>query len=81
MSVALNSLMVEFDSPRQRGLAKPENTANLVAFVDGPNAAYLSGENINVDGRLRHIGSEQLPAAGDNGNVANRSGGGMRVGA
>jgi hypothetical protein len=28
--------------------------------VVGPDAAYITGENINVDGGLRHIGSETM---------------------
>jgi NAD(P)-dependent dehydrogenase (short-subunit alcohol dehydrogenase family) len=59
-------------------LGRPEDTANLVAFVVGPDASYLTGENINVDGGLRHIGSEQLLATGGKDYSANKPGGGMR---
>jgi glucose 1-dehydrogenase len=63
--------------PLQR-LGSPEDTANVVAFVCGPNAAYLTGENINVDGGLRHLGSEQMLATGGDKYTANKPGGGLR---
>jgi glucose 1-dehydrogenase len=43
-----------------RRVGQPEDVAAVVAFVIGPGAAYLTGENINVDGGLRHIGTESL---------------------
>lgn len=43
-----------------RRVATPEEIAAVVAFVVGPDAAYLTGENINVDGGLRHIGTENM---------------------
>jgi NAD(P)-dependent dehydrogenase (short-subunit alcohol dehydrogenase family) len=43
-----------------RRVATPEEIAAVVAFVIGPDAAYLTGENINVDGGLRHIGTESM---------------------
>jgi glucose 1-dehydrogenase len=43
-----------------RRVATSEEIAAVVAFVVGPDAAYLTGENINVDGGLRHIGSEAM---------------------
>jgi glucose 1-dehydrogenase len=43
-----------------RRIGFPEDVASVVAFVIGPEAAYLTGENINVDGGLRHIGTESL---------------------
>jgi len=43
-----------------RRIGYPEDVAGVVAFVLGPDAAYLTGENINVDGGLRHIGTESL---------------------
>lgn len=43
-----------------RRVATPEEIAAVVAFVVGPDAAYVTGENINVDGGLRHIGSEAM---------------------
>jgi glucose 1-dehydrogenase len=43
-----------------RRVASAEEVAAVVAFVVGPDAAYLTGENINVDGGLRHIGSEAM---------------------
>lgn len=39
-----------------RRVGNPEDIAAVVAFVLGPSAAYLTGENINVDGGMRHIG-------------------------
>jgi glucose 1-dehydrogenase len=43
-----------------RRVATPEEIAAVVAFVVGPDAAYLTGENINVDGGLRHTGTEAM---------------------
>jgi glucose 1-dehydrogenase len=43
-----------------RRVATPEEIAAVVAFVVGPDAAYVTGENIKVDGGLRHIGSEAM---------------------
>lgn len=43
-----------------RRVATPEDVAAVVAFVTGPGAAYITGENINVDGGLRHIGTEAM---------------------
>ncbi len=43
-----------------RRVATPDEIAAVVAFVIGPDAAYLTGENINVDGGLRHIGTENM---------------------
>lgn len=63
--------------PLQR-IGYPEDVAGAVAFVVGPDAAYVTGENINVDGGLRHIGSEQLLNEGPGGWSAEKSGGGMR---
>jgi glucose 1-dehydrogenase len=45
--------------PLQR-IGVPDDVAGVVAFVIGPDAAYLTGENINVDGGLRHIGTDAL---------------------
>jgi NAD(P)-dependent dehydrogenase (short-subunit alcohol dehydrogenase family) len=43
-------------------IGTPEDVAAVVAFVIGPDAAYLTGENINVDGALRHLGTEKVLA-------------------
>jgi glucose 1-dehydrogenase len=43
-----------------RRIGNPEDIAAVVAFVIGPDAGYITGENINVDGGLRHIGTESL---------------------
>lgn len=43
-----------------RRVGTPEDIANVVAFVVGPKAAYLTGENIKVDGGLQHIGPENM---------------------
>lgn len=43
-----------------RRVATPEDIAAVVAFVVGPDAAYITGENINVDGGLRHLGTEAM---------------------
>lgn len=43
-----------------RRVASPDEIAAVVSFVVGPDAAYITGENINVDGGLRHIGTESM---------------------
>lgn len=58
----------------------PEDIAAVVSFVIGPDAGYVTGENINVDGALRHLGSEAVLGAGDGGWSAEAPGGGMRPG-
>lgn len=63
--------------PLQR-VGYPEDVAGAVSFVVGPDAAYLTGENINVDGGLRHIGTEQMLNDGPGGWSAQKDGGGMR---
>jgi glucose 1-dehydrogenase len=65
--------------PLQR-LGFPDDIANVVAFVCSPQAGYLTGENINVDGGLRHTGSEAILASGDGNYSAQKPGGGMRPG-
>lgn len=59
-------------------VGNPDDIAGAVAYVIGPDAAYLTGENINVDGGLRHLGSESVLSAGDGGWSAEADGGGMR---
>lgn len=63
--------------PLQR-VGDPEDVAAAVSFVIGPDAAYITGENINVDGGLRHIGTEQMLNEGAGGWSAEAAGGGMR---
>ena len=58
----------------------PEDVASVVSFIIGPDAAYITGENINVDGALRHLGSENVLASGEGGWSAEAPGGGMRPG-
>lgn len=60
-------------------VGSPEDVAAAVAFVLGPDAAYITGENINVDGALRHLGSEGVLGA-TGGWSAESEGGGMRPG-
>jgi NAD(P)-dependent dehydrogenase (short-subunit alcohol dehydrogenase family) len=43
-----------------RRIATPDEIAAVVAFVVGPDGSYLTGENINVDGGQRHIGTEGM---------------------
>ena len=43
-----------------RRVASPEDVAAAVAFVTGSDAGYITGENINVDGGLRHNGTEAM---------------------
>lgn len=64
--------------PLQR-VGYPEDVAGAVSFVVGPDASYLTGENINLDGGLRHIGTEQMLNEGPGGWSAEQSGGGMRA--
>jgi NAD(P)-dependent dehydrogenase (short-subunit alcohol dehydrogenase family) len=47
-----------------KSVGTPEDIANAVAFLVGPDATYITGENINVDGGLRLIGSEQVLSEG-----------------
>ena len=49
-----------------RRIGNPEDIAAVVAFVIGPDAGYITGENINVDGGLRHVGTERLLNEGSN---------------
>jgi NAD(P)-dependent dehydrogenase (short-subunit alcohol dehydrogenase family) len=63
--------------PLQR-VGNPEDVAAVVSFVIGPDAAYLTGENINVDGGLRHTGAERLLNDGPGGWSAQERAGGMR---
>jgi NAD(P)-dependent dehydrogenase (short-subunit alcohol dehydrogenase family) len=65
--------------PLQR-VGDPDEIAAAVAFLIGPDAAYITGENINVDGGLRHIGPEQMLNEGAGGWSAEAPGGGMRPG-
>jgi len=58
----------------------PEDVAAAVGFVMGPDAAYLTGENINLDGAARHLGSEAVLGTVDGGWAAEADGGGMRHG-
>ncbi len=43
-----------------RRIGTPEDVAAMVSFVIGPDATYLTGENINLDGGLQHIGTEAM---------------------
>jgi glucose 1-dehydrogenase len=43
-----------------RRVGNPDDIGAVVSFVVGPGAAYLTGENINVDGGMRHIGSAMV---------------------
>lgn len=59
-------------------VGNPEDVAGAVSFVIGPDAVYLTGENINIDGGLRHLGTEAVLSAGEGGWSAQAEGGGMR---
>lgn len=39
-------------------VGEAEDVASVVAFIIGPDAAYVTGENINVDGGVRHVTME-----------------------
>lgn len=41
-------------------VGEPEDIAGVVAFVVGPDGAYITGENINVDGGMRHLGANAM---------------------
>lgn len=60
-----------------RRVGTPEDVAAMVAFVIGPDATYLTGENINLDGGLRHIGTENMLGEGADAWAA-RDGGRLR---
>jgi NAD(P)-dependent dehydrogenase (short-subunit alcohol dehydrogenase family) len=49
-----------------RRIGSPEDVATVVSFIIGPGAGYITGENINVDGGLRHLGTERLLNDGSN---------------
>ncbi len=49
-----------------RRIGSPDDVATVVSFIIGPGAGYITGENINVDGGLRHLGTERLLNDGSN---------------
>jgi NAD(P)-dependent dehydrogenase (short-subunit alcohol dehydrogenase family) len=49
-----------------RRIGSSEDVATVVSFIIGPGAGYITGENINVDGGLRHLGTERLLNDGSN---------------
>ncbi len=61
-----------------RRVGRGEDIAALVAFLIGPDASYITGENINVDGGMRHIGAELVLGAVSGEWSATRPAGGMR---
>ncbi len=50
-----------------RRLGQPEDVANAVAFVTGPQAHYVTGENIHTDGGVRFVTMDYMipPGQGD----------------
>ena len=50
-----------------RRLGRPEDVANAVAFVTGPQALYVTGENIHTDGGVRFVTMDYMipPGQGD----------------
>lgn len=38
-----------------RRVGEPEDVAGVVSFMIGPDSGYITGENLNVDGGLRHV--------------------------
>lgn len=60
-------------------IGQPGDVAAMVSFVIGPDASYLTGENINLDGGMRHLGSEGVLTTVDGGWSAENEGGGMRL--
>lgn len=61
-----------------RRVATPDEIAAVVSFVIGPDAAYITGENINVDGGLQHIGTENMLNDGSPGDWTAHDAGRMR---
>jgi len=61
-----------------RRVGQAEDVAAAVAFLIGPDAAYITGENLHVDGGMRHIGAEMVLGAGSGEWSATRPAGGMR---
>ena len=59
-------------------VADPEDVAAAVGFLIGPDAAYITGENLNVDGGLRHIGTEAMLGESPSGYSAQSGSGGLR---
>lgn len=43
-----------------RRLGEPEDIAQAVSFLVGPNSRYITGENISVDGGMRHVAMDYL---------------------
>jgi NAD(P)-dependent dehydrogenase (short-subunit alcohol dehydrogenase family) len=41
-------------------LQRPDDVARAVSFVLGPDAAYMTGEILTIDGGQRHIGLDSL---------------------
>ena len=56
-----------------RRVGESEDIAGVVAFMIGPDSAYITGENINVDGGLRHVTMEKF-LSGASGNWAGQHG-------
>jgi len=38
-----------------RRLGQPQDIAAAVSFLVGPESTYVTGENVHVDGGIRHI--------------------------
>lgn len=43
-----------------RRLAQPEDIANVVSFLSGPQGSYVTGENIHADGGIRFVTMEYM---------------------
>jgi glucose 1-dehydrogenase len=63
-----DSAAVEFRERRLplRRLGRPEDIGEAVAFLVSPGGGYITGENLNVDGGLRHVGMEYVLPPGTN---------------
>lgn len=59
---------VEYRASRMplRRLAQPEDIADAVTFLVNRDSSYITGENLNVDGGMRHVTMEYMTPSGTN---------------
>lgn len=63
-----------------RRVGEPDDVAGVVSFIIGPDSGYVTGENINVDGGLRHVTMVNFLAASSGNWAAQRNVRNMRPG-
>ncbi|MGE0386345.1 MAG: SDR family NAD(P)-dependent oxidoreductase [Gammaproteobacteria bacterium] len=56
-----------------RRVGESEDVAGVVSFIIGPDAAYITGENINIDGGVRHIAMDGVLGIGSGDWAAQRA--------